>query len=60
MAGNAWEWMENIYSEEEPWPALRGGSWIDDVSSLRCAARVRYLPDYWDFDWGFRVVRPQS
>jgi formylglycine-generating enzyme required for sulfatase activity len=50
IAGNVWEWMENLYREDEPWRAFRGGSWYEDVSSLRCAARLR----------GVRVVRSQS
>jgi formylglycine-generating enzyme required for sulfatase activity/energy-coupling factor transporter ATP-binding protein EcfA2 len=60
MAGNAWEWMENLYQEDYPWPALRGGSWGSNVSSLRCAARVDFYPDFRDDVLGFRVVRPQS
>ena len=60
MAGNAWEWMENLYREDKPWRALRGGSWIDSVSSLLCAARVDRYPVYWFYNWGFRVVRSQS
>ncbi len=60
MAGNAWEWMENLYREDQPWRAVRGGSWYSSVSSLRCAARVSVNPDYRGIYWGFRVVCPQS
>jgi formylglycine-generating enzyme required for sulfatase activity len=60
MAGNAWEWMENLYKKDEPWRAFRGGSYYDDVSSLRCAARLRGYPGYRVGFRGFRVVRPQS
>jgi formylglycine-generating enzyme required for sulfatase activity len=60
MAGNAWEWMENLYRENEHYRALRGGSWYEDVSSLRCAARGYYFPVVGDFIMGFRVVRSQS
>ncbi len=60
MAGNAWEWMENLYQEDKPWRALRGGSWYNSVSFLRCAARGNCLPVLWDDGIGFRVVRSQS
>jgi formylglycine-generating enzyme required for sulfatase activity len=60
MAGNAWEWMENLYREDKPWRAFRGGSWYNVVSSLRCAARVSGVPGYGSYDLGFRVVRSQS
>jgi formylglycine-generating enzyme required for sulfatase activity/energy-coupling factor transporter ATP-binding protein EcfA2 len=60
MAGNVWEWMENPYRENKPYRALRGGSWVNDVSSLRCAARDGSYPVNGDFNWGFRVVRSQS
>jgi formylglycine-generating enzyme required for sulfatase activity/energy-coupling factor transporter ATP-binding protein EcfA2 len=57
MAGNVFEWMENLYRKDELWRALRGGSWINDVSSLRCSARGSYYPDSWGYYRGFRVVR---
>jgi formylglycine-generating enzyme required for sulfatase activity len=60
MAGNVWEWMKNLYQEDKPWPAFRGGSWYNDVSSLRCAARDVSYPAIRNDDWGFRVVRSQS
>jgi formylglycine-generating enzyme required for sulfatase activity/energy-coupling factor transporter ATP-binding protein EcfA2 len=60
MAGNAWEWMENLYREDESWRALKGGSWYSAVSSLRCAARVWDVPGGRGGGGGFRVVRSQS
>jgi formylglycine-generating enzyme required for sulfatase activity len=63
MAGNAWEWMENFYKEDEIWRALRGGSWSYDQQYLRCSARYIHLPYIWYNNVGFRVVRrmlPQS
>ncbi|UCH93190.1 MAG: SUMF1/EgtB/PvdO family nonheme iron enzyme [Candidatus Aminicenantes bacterium] len=60
MAGNVWEWMENLYSENEPWPSFRGGSWFNDVSALRCSARCGYDPVVRLSGGGFRVVRAQS
>ena len=56
MAGNAWEWMENPFTENKIGRALRGGSWDDRSGYLRCAARYFVYPrDYWSFS-GFRVV----
>ncbi len=63
MAGNAWEWMENLYIEVPGWRALRGGSWCDNLRNLRCSARYLVHPSLGSFDVGFRVVRrllPQS
>ena len=63
MAGNVWEWMENLYKEESGWRALRGGSWVNDLRNLRCSARLYLHPDNWYNLVGFRVVRlmlPQS
>jgi formylglycine-generating enzyme required for sulfatase activity len=60
MAGNVWEWMENLYRKDESWRAVRGGSWYRDVSSLRCAARGDSYPHYRYYGGGFRVVRSQS
>ena len=63
MAGNGWEWMENLYREDENWRALRGGSWSNVQLDLRCSARFGNLPDDRNSNVGFRVVRlmlPQS
>jgi formylglycine-generating enzyme required for sulfatase activity len=57
MAGNAWEWMENLYREDNNWRSLRGGSWYGDRLYLCCSARVDYLPIDRSYDVGFRVVR---
>jgi formylglycine-generating enzyme required for sulfatase activity len=57
MAGNVWEWMENYSDKDEDVCALRGGSWGNDDSNLRCSARLCLGPDlYWGDD-GFRVLR---
>ena len=60
MAGNVWEWMENLYWEDKPRRAVRGGSWYSEVFSLRCATRYDSVPGDGDDDGGFRVVRSQS
>lgn len=60
MAGNVWEWMENWADKDKKRRALRGGSWLDDVDYLRCAARRFIPPVNWGNDVGFRVVVAQS
>lgn len=61
MAGNVWEWMENLHGSEKyiDGRALRGGSWNYAHGSLLCSARFSNVPDlrYRDY-FGFRVVRP--
>jgi formylglycine-generating enzyme required for sulfatase activity len=62
LAGNVWEWMENLAGNKD-YPdarALRGGSWFDDPEYLRCVSRNDNNPDN---DWnnnGFRVACLQS
>lgn len=62
MAGNVWEWQENLFGHKE-YPAargLRGGSWGGNAGLLPCAFRLRGDPVYWSYNFGFRVVRAQS
>jgi formylglycine-generating enzyme required for sulfatase activity len=59
MAGNVWEWMENLYREDKDWRALRGGSWLSDEGGLRCSARLYVNPLTRYLYFGFRVVRCQ-
>jgi formylglycine-generating enzyme required for sulfatase activity len=60
MAGNVWEWCENLYRENEVWCSLRGGSWYNDAGALGCAVRYDDHP-LRRFDLGgFRVVVAQS
>lgn len=84
MHGNVMEWTLDQYTPKltgspwvqatKPYPhAVRGGSWNDDPSQLRCGARVASDPSWkmqdpqlpksiWyhtDAQWlGFRLVRP--
>jgi len=62
MAGNVWEWMENLYGAKD-WPgarALRGGAWYHLEDALRCSARGHGVPDVRNSLIGFRVVVAQS
>ncbi|MEN8177601.1 MAG: SUMF1/EgtB/PvdO family nonheme iron enzyme [Pseudomonadota bacterium] len=64
MAGNVWEWCLNKYKHPEQIEpdtsgdsrVLRGGSWIYNPGNARAANRYRDLPDYRNYDGGFRVV----
>ena len=73
MLGNAWEWCEDIYSEdayrkhERNNPiytgggvrrVLRGGSWNFGPVDVRCAFRDFYRMGNWFHGVGFRLVRP--
>ncbi len=60
MAGNAWEWMEDLYKTEEPYRTLRGGSWINYGSRLRRPSRLFIHPNNRYYDVGFRVLRPHK
>ncbi len=62
MAGNVWEWMENLHGHKQ-FPrarSLRGGSWGFYVVDLRCSARGYYGPESRHVNFGFRVVCSQS
>ena len=60
MAGNVWEWMENLYQDDKKWRALRGGSWSNDSDYLQCGVRYYNDPDLRYYNVGFRVVCAQS
>ena len=72
MAGNAWEWVADWYSDtyyirspsENPqgpdsgqFHVLRGGSWIIEGWNLRSSNRYRYNPVNRYYNFGFRCVR---
>ncbi len=70
MAGNVWEWCSSSYRpypyviddgrenlEEYEIRVLRGGSWHDDRTSVRCASRNGVTPVGRSGNLGFRVAR---
>ncbi len=57
MAGNVWEWMNNDFDKDHPYPSLRGGSWYDFVVGLLCSAQSYLKPCIWVSYIGFRVIR---
>jgi len=75
MAGNVWEWVADWYSEiyyqssplSNPFGpdlgqsrVLRGGSWNRSEYDSRASNRLKYGPDYNNFDIGFRCAREAS
>jgi formylglycine-generating enzyme required for sulfatase activity len=56
LSGNVWEWQANYSSESRKYLALRGGSWLNHLSSARVSERYHYAPDDSWLDSGFRVV----
>jgi len=38
-AGGIWEWTDSWFDQRQSSRVLRGGSWLDAISSLRCADR---------------------
>jgi formylglycine-generating enzyme required for sulfatase activity len=72
MSGNVWEWVQDHYGEgyysESParnpqGPSsglsrvMRGGSWHLDAAGVRCSGRNHYLPNYRNYDYGFRCAK---
>jgi formylglycine-generating enzyme required for sulfatase activity len=71
MSGNVWQWCSDLYapyssvSQTDPVGppstsdnrrCVRGGSWYNDIRVFfRCAYRNWYNPDYWNFNFGFRL-----
>jgi len=70
MNGNVWEWTADEhcpYPEGEsvdplarcasPLHVIRGGSWVFNADSARCAVRYTHAPKDLGFSLGFRAVR---
>jgi len=55
MAGNVWEWTDSDYDSRGK--VLRGGSWINEASFVRCAYRHWWSPDGTLGNVGFRCAR---
>lgn len=62
MAGNVWEWNENLFGHKKynEARALRGGSWSNFYVNLRGVARDLIVPDDRGDNFGFRVACASS
>ena len=56
MAGNVWEWTLSCWSSRPGRRVVRGGAWSEAAQSARCAFRYWFIPDYFNYHVGFRVV----
>lgn len=57
LGGNVWEWCQDLYSPEDNYRVLRGGSWYFYVAvGLLSSYRDGHLPGDRDGNYGFRVV----
>ena len=58
MAGNVWEWTEDLYQKDKNWRAQRGGAYYSsEADALRCSSRDDDDPWYTSDYVGFRVIR---
>ena len=57
MAGNVWEWCEDLLLKEGSFRVLRGGSWLSPAVGCRSASRSGGPPGLRWNDVGFRLVR---
>ena len=56
MAGNVWEWCDDLRNSTDQDRVVRGGSWGNDSRYARSAIRLRSRPDGRSYYVGFRVV----
>jgi len=57
LAGNVWEWCEDLYDTSQSSRVFRGGSWYDyDPAYLLSSARPDRTPEIRAYFLGFRVV----
>jgi formylglycine-generating enzyme required for sulfatase activity len=59
-AGNVWEWTASKWAAGIDRRVLRGGAFGGFEGYSRCSSRFRYVPDFRDVDYGFRVVAAPS
>ena len=59
MAGNLWEWTQDLYQPGRSWRVLRGGSWDFNNDDLPVFDRLIFLPAYRNDDLGFRCASVQ-
>jgi len=58
MAGNVWEWTEDLYQKDKDWRAQRGGAYYSrEADALRCSSRNFNDPRINYISVGFRVIR---
>ena len=70
--GNVWEWVEDCWNDSyrgaprdgSPWLSgncgrrvMRGGAWGSHPKNVRSAKRARYILEYRNYNFGFRVAR---
>lgn len=73
MAGNLWEWTQDLYTisyaassaggsdiatDNSVLRVLRGGGWNDKTGDVRCAQRFNNVAGSWGIGIGFRVLMP--
>ena len=58
MAGNVWEWCENLYEGQSTGRVLHGGAYNNDAARVGCAFRRGFYQNSRSADFGFRVVLP--
>jgi len=60
LAGNVWEWCADWYDKEKKGRVIRGGSYVNDASKMRCSDRYFGLPNARVDNLGFRVVQAKA